>query len=186
MTSVLQRWVVDNCTMMQQTVLLGIVRGPDESPKYHPVKPVLRWYRRCLLLSAMDGQVIHNPWDTRGGSFAGPSCQEPVGLARMNGDAYLTRMEAELDAVWNEFMKTMDQMPIHFWLHMMHAIEIMGYKHSDPMIATWWSGKYQRMVYAMHVWPETCEQLDSRLGDTKEGWLARSDEAIDKYNGGAS
>jgi len=43
---------------MQQSVLLTAVRGPDGLPKYHSSKYLLRWYRRCILLSAMDGRVL--------------------------------------------------------------------------------------------------------------------------------
>ena len=173
MQTVVQDWAT-RCSMMQQSVLFGIVRGPDAFPKYHPVKHIIRWYRRCLLKSALDGEVISNPYDPRGGSFTGPSFSfdspEQLGID----------WETTMDILVNEFMTTMDAMPIHFWLHMMHAVEIMGYKHSDARIAAWWTGLYHRMVHAMHVYPETCEQLDNRLGDTREGWLARSDPAITK------
>lgn len=162
--------------MMQQTVLLGIVRGPDGIPKYHPVKSILRWYRRCLLLSALDGEVIDNPWDPRGGSFTGPSMPHPNLMEMKNNPPWWVPMQGEM----SKFMQTMDQMPIHFWLHMMHAVEIMGVHHSDPHIRSWWTYVYTRMVEAMHVYPETALQLNSRLGDTREGWLARSDPAITK------
>jgi hypothetical protein len=29
----------------------------------------------------------------------------------------------------------------------------------------------------MHLWPETEAQMDQRLGDSREGWLARGDVA---------
>jgi hypothetical protein len=29
----------------------------------------------------------------------------------------------------------------------------------------------------MHLWPETEEQLDARLNDTRVGWLQRADPA---------
>lgn len=74
MGSVVQPWVGD-LTMMQQSVLLTAVRGPDGLAKYHPVKYVLRWYRRCILLSSFLGQVVDNPIVLDGGSFLGPSVQ---------------------------------------------------------------------------------------------------------------
>jgi hypothetical protein len=83
-------------------------------------------------------------------------------------------------ALFDEFMKTMDSMPLHFWLHMMHAIQIMGAHHSDPHIRDWWHYCYCRMVHAMHVWPETSAELNKRLGDNIDGWRARSDQAITK------
>jgi hypothetical protein len=171
---VLQDWVL-RCSFMQQTVLLGIVRGPDSTPKYHPVKPVLRWYRRCLLLSALDGEVITDPYDPRGGSFTGPSVKFD------SPEQYGIPWEVAMLPVVDRYFQTMDEMPIHFWLHMMHAVEIMGYKHPDLLrIGAWWRELYVRMVHAMHVYPETVDQLDKRLGDTREGWLERSDPAITK------
>jgi len=162
--------------MMQQTVLFGIVRGPDGVPKYHPCKSILRWYRRCLLLSALDGEVIDNPWDPRGGSFTGPSMPMPSDTGMGDNPPWWVPMQEEM----SRFMQTMDQMPIHFWLHMMHAVEIMGVHHSDPDIRSWWTYVYERMAHAMHLYPENEHQLNRRLGDTREGWLERSDPAITK------
>lgn len=68
---VIQLWV-SRLPYMQQSVLLACVRGPDNIEKYHASKALIRWYRRCILLSAMDGEVIDNPQDQRGGSFTGP------------------------------------------------------------------------------------------------------------------
>jgi hypothetical protein len=73
--SVLQDWV-QGLTMMQQTVLLTAIRGPDGTPKYGSVKMLLRWFRRCVLLSAIDGKVLDNPCDSNGGSFTGPSLDD--------------------------------------------------------------------------------------------------------------
>lgn len=170
--SVLQDWAM-RCSLMQQTVLQGIIRGPDNIPKYHPVKPILRWYRRCLLLSAFDGEVIDNPYDHRGGSFAGPSIPEMELLHSKDWRVDMTHLV-------DKFMVTMDEMPIHFWLHMAHAIEIMGYKHDNGEIAIWWNNLYVRMVHAMHLYPEPCEEMDKRLGDRIGDWRERSDPAIDK------
>jgi hypothetical protein len=169
-----QPWV-HTISFMQQSVLLGIVRGPDNTPKYHPVKPILRWYRRCLLVSALDGEIITDPSDPRGGSFTGPSIPEgheykyPPGM-----------WEVPMNQKMDEFMQTTDAMPVHFLTHMLHAVEIMGYKHGDDRIRQFWRTQYERLVAAWHLYPETEEQLDRRLGDSREGWLERSDPAITK------
>lgn len=70
--TVLQDWVA-SLSFMQQTVLMTAVRGPDGVPKYGPTKMLLRWYRRCILLSAMDRVVLSSPNEHGGGSFTGPS-----------------------------------------------------------------------------------------------------------------
>jgi len=170
MPSVLQPWVHD-LTFMQQSVLLGVVRGPDGTAKYSSVKMLLRWYRRCILISALDRQILTNPYDVRGGSFTGPS---------LTGKHY-TDMEGQwcnpMDEIVDSYLKDIDAVPSHFQTHFMHAVEILGYKHPDPKIMVWWNRVYVRLVHAWHLFPETEEQMDIRLGDNREGWLSRSDPA---------
>lgn len=76
MSCALQDWVM-NLTIMQQSVLIAAVRGPDTIRKDHVAKLLLRWYRRCILLSAFDKRVITDPYEKVGGSFTGPSIPEP-------------------------------------------------------------------------------------------------------------
>ena len=154
---------------MQQSVLLTAVRGPDNTEKYHTVKFLLRWYRRCILHSAFAGKVITNPWEEDGGSFTGTSY-------KYTGRGYHD-WEVEMNKILHDYVKTLDVLPYHFQVHFMHCAEILGYKHPDERIAAWWYDVYQRLVEDMHLWPETKEQMESRLGDTLDGWLKRSDPA---------
>lgn len=162
-----QDWV-NQLTVMQQSVLFGAVRGPDGIGKYHPVKFLLRWYRRCILVSALDGCVLTTPYAFGGGSFTGAS----YGETSLQHD-----WRDNMNGLVSDYLRTLDELPHHFQLHFMHAIEIVGYKHPDEMIRTWWRDVYFRLVHDLHLWPETEEQLDARLGDSRDGWLARSDEA---------
>lgn len=168
MPIVTQEWT-HNLPMMQQTVLLTAVRGPDGQPKYGPVKMLMRWFRRCTLLSAMDGKALTNPWDYNGGSFTGPSMSEDEAI---DGE-----WEVRMDALVGDYLKLLDALPHHFHMHLMHAIEIVGYKHPDPRIRAWWGGVYIRMVNDAHLHPETPAELDRRLGDSRSGWLERADPA---------
>lgn len=153
--------------MMQQTVLLTAIRGPDGLPKYGPVKMILRWYRRCVLLSAMDGKVLESPWDENGGSFTGPS------ISRHAFDIW----EPAMNDIVDEYLRTLDGLPHHFQMHFMHAVEILGYKHPDRRISDWWLSVYKRLVNDLHLHPETVTELDERLGDSRSGWLKRADHA---------
>jgi hypothetical protein len=153
--------------MMQQTVLLTAVRGPDGLPKYGCVKMLLRWFRRCTLLSAMDGKVLRDPLDRNGGSFTGPSLEWNK----------WENWEEGMDAIVSEYLRTLDAIPHHFQLHFMHAAEIVGFKHSDERIRVWWCKVYHRLVRDMHLHPENVDEMDKRLGDNREGWLARADSA---------
>lgn len=148
---VLQGWL-EGLTLMQQSVLLTAIRGADTVPKYHISKYLLRWYRRCILVSAFERCVITDPHDPRGGSFTGP----------IGSDS--------LDDVASAYLKSVDEMPHHFHLHLVHAAEILGYKHPDLEIRHWWNEFYNAAVRDMHLHPETETELDRRLGDNLEQW----------------
>ena len=116
MASVLQEWVMA-LPLMQQTVLIAAVRGPDGIRKDHPTKVLCRWLRRCFLISAFEGVAILDPYDPGGGSFSGPCRTDTV-----DG----------LDAAVDLYLRSVDELPHHFQLHFMHAAEILGYKHPVP------------------------------------------------------
>lgn len=153
--------------MMQQTVLIELARGPDTIPKYHPSKFLMRWVRRCILVSALDGRVLSDPYEPVGGSFTGPS------LTDKQGDDWRPGMDKLVD----EYLRAVDEMPHHFHLHLVHGVEILGYKHPNMTIRRWWEKVYMRFVNDMHMHPETEAELDRRLGDNREGWLERADRA---------
>lgn len=190
---VLQEWV-QRISFMQQTVLLTAIRGPDGLPKYGPAKLLLRWFRRCVLLSAMDGKVLHTPWDNNGGSFTGPSlsieavrhrlymsredCFDINQVTTADCEATLDReWEAWMDEIAGQYLRDLDAIPHHFQLHFLHAAEIVGYKHPDARIRAWWARLYVRLVEDMHLHPETEAEMDRRLGDNREQWLERADVA---------
>jgi hypothetical protein len=150
--SVIQQWV-SRLPLMQQTVLLTAIRGPDGLNKHSPAKAMLRAYRRTILLSAMDGTAL-GPYDKGGGSFTAP-CTHPDGVT----------------GVMIDYIKGVDELPLHFHLHVCHAVEIVGYKHPENYTREHWNYFYQALCADMHVEPETVEQLDFRLGDNRENWI---------------
>lgn len=162
---VIQDWV-SQLSYMQQSVLLCSIRGPDGFAKHHACKPLLRWYRRCILISAFDGKPLTNPYELGGGSFTGPSCTN-----MFSEDNWESSMKKYVD----EFIGCRDEYHLHFYMHFIHSSEIIGYKHPDERIRKFWNDIYIRMVHSLHLLPETEEMMDKRLGDDEEGWLARSD-----------
>lgn len=146
-----QPWV-ESLTLMQQSVLITAVRGPDTLPKYHVSKYLLRWYRRCLLLSAFDRCALTDPYDPRGGTFLGP----------VEGTS--------LEEVASRYLESVDEIPLHFHLHFVHAAEILGYKHPDLTIRKWWYSFYVAAARDMHLLPESEGELDRRLGDDLSDW----------------
>lgn len=150
---VVQDWV-QTLTFMQQSVLLTSIRGPDGMKKDHVSKLLIRWLRRCILISALDRKIFTDPHEEGGGSFTGPM---PEGLDVMQ--------------VLDDYLRHVDEIPHHFQLHFMHAAEILGYKHPEPHIRVGWKRIYHRLVNDMHLYPEPEEAMDKRLGDNRKNWL---------------
>jgi len=161
--SVLQDWV-HGLTFMQQSVLIAAVRGPDGLRKDHCSKVLCRWLRRSFLFSAFQRRPYDNPHEPGGGSFTGPSCPGAT-----------NDWEPEMDMAVEEYLRHVDEMPHHFQLHFMHAAEILGYKHEDPRIQTWWHRTYLKLVNDAHLFPESEAQMDRRLGDFEAHWREREE-----------
>ena len=159
---VTQEWT-HSLPLMQQTVLMTAIRGPDGIGKYHPAKFMLRWFRRCVLLNSLSGTVFETPYAFGGGSFTGPS-YEPTTLVH--------DWREPMDKVFSEYLAALDELPHHFQLHFMHAAEIVGYKHRAPKIGVWWRMVYFELVRDMHLSPETEVEMDFRLGDSEANWRA--------------
>jgi hypothetical protein len=157
-----QEWVLE-LSLMQQSVLFAAVRAPDGLRKDHPVKVIMRWYRRCVLLSAFDGEPIRDPYTVGGGSFTGPFTSEHA----------LAMCIENFDQVRDVYLRHVDEMPHHFQLHLMHAAQIIGFKHDVPEIRIWWHEFYLMIVNDAHLFPESEELMDRRLGDCEPAWRAR-------------
>ena len=155
MPSVLQDWVMD-IPYMQQSVLLSAMRNADGVEKGHPSKDIIRWYRRCVVVSAFDGRALTDPQEPGGGSYTGPV--------------------ADIEAAADAFIVARDGMQLHYYSHTMHAFQILGYQHPDSEIRAFWRRLYVRMCEALHVWPESDPQMNERLGDNEAGWRAREDK----------
>lgn len=170
---VTQDWIGD-ISLMQQTVLLSAIRGADGVAKGHRCKLLIMWYRRCVVLSAFDNRLLGNPWCHGGVSFTGPSLDASPAFG---SDYWGHSLIGPLKNVTDDFLKSRDDLPLHYFTHTMHAFQILGYKHPDPFVREYWLHVYVRMVHALHLWPETEEQMDKRLGDNEQGWKAREDHA---------
>ena len=151
--SVLLPWV-EELTLMQQTVLMTATRGPDGIQKDHIAKVLLRWYRRCILYSAFDGHEFKDMHEPGGGSFMGP--------CKFWDDSQVV----------DGYLRSVDEIPHHFQLHLMHAAEIIGYCHPRDCIRQWWHKFYCMIVNDAHLNIETKEQMMKRLGDNEENWRA--------------
>lgn len=172
MPSVLQDWVQE-LTYMQQSVLITACRGPDSIEKNHVSKLILRWMRRCFLLSAFGGNVLNRPYISGGGSFTGPS----MGVLNHEDPAFYERNDylaiSSLNTLAATFFQKVDEIPHHFYLHLMHAAEILGYKHPEEWTRKWWNDFYNDCVNDMHLNPESELEMDRRLSDNESKWRER-------------
>lgn len=173
--AVQQAWVC-NLSLMQQSVLFAAIRAPDGLRKDHPVKVLMRWYRRCILLSAFDKCALTDPFVGGGGSFTGPfekaHAIEIFGLNE-NLDGHL--LGHWFDKTREMYLRHVDEMPHHFQLHFMHAAQIVGVHHPVHDIRYWWKEFYLMIVNDAHLHPETDEEMLLRLSDDKDEWRKREE-----------
>lgn len=181
-----QEWVL-NIPIMQQSVLFAAVRAPDGIRKNHPVKVLLRWYRRCVLLSAFDQRALLDPFEPGGGSFTGPFTPQHAdafcfGLFtgkqlghHILDDRWGANCVQYFDHMRKVYLEHVDELPHHFQLHFMHAAQIVGAHHSHASIRAWWRAFYLMIVNDAHLHPETVEEMNRRLSDNREEWKAREE-----------
>jgi len=134
MTGIIKDWV-NNIGLRHQGVLISAVRGNDTSSKEDPTKALIRVYRDIILVSFNDTPS----------SF----------IEKVTLDETKKRMDNVLSGF--------DQYSIHYILHLIHASEIVGYKHPDRATRNLWQWFYFKFVNKLHMNPESEEQLDRRL-----------------------
>ena len=143
MSSVVQDWVAEFCTWKQQTVLLASFRGCDGLPKNDPSKVFTKAMRATLLNNA-------DACCTFFGSHVFLSGEEKA----LIDDFFIDCSRGSMDAY-----------PVHWFLHLLQAAEIAGYKCPHDSVREYWAYFYATGVHAMHLNPETREQMDARLSD---------------------
>lgn len=63
------------------------------------------------------------------------------------------------------FVKSFDHYPVHWLMHFIHAVECVGYGHSNKQISGWWLAFYHRICHALHVGVELYADWALRLID---------------------
>ena len=138
----------DALPLQQQSVLILALRGPDGVAKDHPCKNVQRAYRASVIRAAYLGRMMRG--DDKGDSF--------MSLARFNDSG---TWEDDLTA----FFTAVDSLPHHFYMHLMHGAQILGYRHPLAMVRGRWSFFYGMCCGDLHLSPETETGMDARLSD---------------------
>lgn len=63
---------------------------------------------------------------------------------------------------------TFEYMTVHFVTHIMHALEIIGYKHPGFIISKQAEECYKTICEVLHCNPEDVKQMNARLKDNRE------------------
>lgn len=118
----------------QQTVLLSSIRGCDGAPKHDDHKAFVRPLRGIILKNA-----------------------EPEN----EDDTFMNHPdEGEI----NEFAHDLDDYPMHWLVHFIHAVEIVGYKHPESSTREFWRNLYETICReAFHMTPESALRMERRL-----------------------
>jgi hypothetical protein len=145
--SILQDWV-QALGLRHQGVLLTAVRGCDAAPKNDPSKMFVRCYRAAVLKA-----------------HCGDAKKAATFIEHVDGDELLRR--------FNALRNNLDHYPVHYIMHLMHAVEIVGYKRPDEFAALW-KGFYFSFCVAFHLEPESCAALDNRLNLSETEFAARN------------
>lgn len=142
MTSVLQDWVME-LPLREQGTLLTCVRGCDLTPKYP-------------LDSAARKIVANLRW-----SFLNPADEREIDFET---GSFFSAIFTPLDQIKpSEF----GHLPQHWISHIIHSAEVLGYRHPNPMIGTYWRDFYRKFVRSWHLIPESYDQMIERLGEDR-------------------
>jgi len=139
MQSVLQNWVM-KLPLREQGALVVGTRGCDTAPKL-PLNSTERqltgFLRWCVLVPADDREV-----GITGAFF---QCEPPQN--------------------WKP--SELGHYPQHWYAHIMHAYEIVGYRHPHIGLSAEAQKIYRKFVYALHLQPETKDQMIERLSEDR-------------------
>ena len=133
---IVQDWVL-RLPGRAQGGLIVATRGCDLTPKF-PLDGVER-----VLVSRIRGMVM-NHVDPR-------EIDAEPGCFMTTGGAPKFKISA------------LGHYPNHWVMHVMHAVEIIGYLHPDPAVAFDWLCLYKEFCHSLHVNPETLEEMLDRL-----------------------
>jgi hypothetical protein len=125
----------------------------------------LAWKEQTVLLTAIrgcDNRPIEDP--------VKPIIQEYRSIVLHDAvpsenDGFMKKFN---DEERDRFLKHIDEYPLHWFKHFLHAVEIVGYKHPDDDIRDRWNNLYVKLCRdGLKVNTEKSHQLDERLSDGK-------------------
>jgi hypothetical protein len=150
MPSILQPWV-EEIGLRHQGVIVSAMRGCDTAPRHDPSKVAQRLLRGAVL----------EPHIGRTGKPKTYMVVEPD--------------YREWYKMIDPFLRSWDHYPNHYVMHFIHATEIIGYLGPliHPVYSERWLNFYLAACNAMHVTPESKDQLNDRLNADEETFYAQ-------------
>lgn len=145
MQSVLQNWVME-LPLREQGTLLTAVRGCDFEAKvwtergvsYSPGRRLTAFIRWCFMNPADIREV-----DSEEGAFFMSTPPNPFKPSEFG------------------------HLPQHWYSHAMHALEVIGYRHPNTVLANEAKGLYIKMVHNMHLNIEDKGDMWARLSEDR-------------------
>lgn len=145
MKSVLQDWVME-LPLREQGTLLTAVRGCDFEAKmwnstgvaYSPGRRLTAFIRWCFMVPADEREV-----DSQEGAFMMSSPPDPFKPSEFG------------------------HLPEHWYAHVIHALEVIAYRHPDREINAKAYCLYEKMVHNLHLNVETMAQMIKRLSEDR-------------------
>jgi hypothetical protein len=137
--SVLQDWVME-LPLREQGVLLTCIRGCDLTPKLpldSTERQLVGFLRYCIM----------NPADLREVDIKGAFFQSSPPVH------------------WKP--SELGHYPLHWFIHVMHAYEVIAYRNKVPQIVTYATYVYEKMARSLHLNLETREQMVVRLSEDR-------------------
>lgn len=145
MQSVLQDWVME-LPLREQGTLMTAVRGCDNEAKvwtstgvaYSPGRRLTAFVRWCFMVPADIREV-----DSQEGAFMMSTPPNPFKASEFG------------------------HLPQHWYAHIMHALEIIGYRNPNPIIRDMTRDLYKAMVHNLHLNIETFNDMVDRLSEDR-------------------
>lgn len=138
--SVLRPWVMQ-LPLREQGTLVVALRGCDVAPKMPLDSPERR-------MTAALRYAVMIPADPREVDY-GAGC---FMLSKPPMDVKLSMFE---------------HYPLHWVTHIIHACEVLGYRHPESLQGSAWLMLYVRFVRALHMVPENEQTFTARLGEDR-------------------
>jgi len=140
MKSVLRDWVME-LPLREQGTLIVALRGCDVAPKFPLDSPERR-------LTAAVRYAVCNPADER--------------EVDSQPGAFMTRV-VPLDVKLSMF----EHYPQHWVGHIIHACEVLGYRHPNPLVREAWFTLYAGFCKSLHLPSESKETMIERLSEDR-------------------